>query len=168
MDRISYVLGRCSLGALIVAASGKGICAIALGDDPEELIRETLVRFPSATAADASGLNALLAGVVDLVEHPWRASDLPLDIRGTAFQRKVWQALRAIPAGRTASYRDIAQRIGQQRAVRAVAGACAANALAIAIPCHRVVRSDGSLSGYRWGGLRKRALLDREAGRDRT
>jgi AraC family transcriptional regulator of adaptative response/methylated-DNA-[protein]-cysteine methyltransferase len=164
MGKIRFALAQCSLGALLVAASEEGICAIALGDDPEDLVCALLQRIPRAerTIGDAR-LNELVAGVVCLIEHPGRPSDLPLDIRGTAFQRRVWRALCGIPAGATASYAEIAQRIDAPKSARAVAGACAANMLAVAIPCHRVVRSDASLSGYRWGVARKRALLEREA-----
>ena len=162
---IRFALGQCSLGAIIVAATTKGVCAIALGDDPDELLRELQDRFPRAelTGGDAE-FESLVALVVGLVEAPEQPLELPLDIRGTAFQQRVWQALRAIPAGSTSSYAAVAASIGAPAAVRAVAGACASNSLAVAIPCHRVVRSDGALSGYRWGIERKRALLDKEAG----
>jgi AraC family transcriptional regulator of adaptative response/methylated-DNA-[protein]-cysteine methyltransferase len=162
--RIHFAIGQCSLGAILVARSSRGICAITLGDDPEALARELQDRFPKAEliGGDAE-FERLVAQVVGFVEAPKLGLDLPLDVRGTAFQQRVWQALREIPAGETASYADIARRIGAPKAVRAVAGACAANALAVAIPCHRVVRNDGALSGYRWGVERKRALLDKEA-----
>lgn len=161
---IRFAIGQCSLGAILVAMSDKGICAILLGDDAEALLRELQDRFPSARLIGGDGdFEQKVALVVGLVESPGRELDLPLDIRGTVFQQKVWQALRQIPAGATISYAELARRIGQPRAVRAVAGACAANALAVAIPCHRVVRSDGGLSGYRWGIARKRQLLAREA-----
>ena len=142
----------------------QGVCAIPLGDDPDALVRDLQDRFPKAEliGGDAE-FERLVAQVVGFVEAPRLGLDLPLDVRGTAFQQRVWQALREIPAGSTASYADIAERIGAPKAVRAVAQACAANALAVAIPCHRVVRNDGSLSGYRWGVERKRALLEREA-----
>ncbi|WPP46767.1 bifunctional DNA-binding transcriptional regulator/O6-methylguanine-DNA methyltransferase Ada [Pseudomonas sp. AN-1] len=161
---IRFAVGECSLGSILVAASELGVCAILLGDDPDALARDLQDRFPKAEliGADAA-FEQLVATVVGFVEMPGRGLDLPLDVRGTAFQQRVWQALREIPAGTTASYAEIAQRIGTPKAVRAVAGACAANALAVAIPCHRVVRSDGGLSGYRWGVERKRALLEREA-----
>lgn len=160
---IRFAVGQCSLGAILVAQSQRGICAITLGDDPEQLVRLLQDRFPKATliGGDAA-FESLVAQVVGLVEAPQRGLSLPLDVRGTAFQQRVWQALRAIPAGSTVSYAELAQRIGAPSAVRAVAGACAANAIAVAIPCHRVVRTDGSLSGYRWGVERKRALLIRE------
>src|SRR5690606_11305188 len=161
---IRFAIGECSLGSILVARSDRGVCAIALGDDPDALARELQDRFPNAhlIGGDA-GFEALVAKVVGFVEAPAIGLDLPLDVRGTAFQERVWQALRRIPAGTTASYADIARRIGQPRAVRAVAQACGANHLAVAIPCHRVVRSDGHLSGYRWGVERKRELLQREA-----
>ena len=147
-----------------MAASARGLCAILIGDDPDALARDLQDRFPKAEfiGGDAE-FEQWMAQVVGFVEMPKLGLDLPLDVRGTAFQQRVWQALRDIPVGQTASYTDIAQRIGAPQAVRAVAGACAANALAVAIPCHRVVRTDGSLSGYRWGVERKRALLAREA-----
>lgn len=160
---IRFAVGECSLGSILVAASDKGVCAIMLGDEPDELVREVEDRFPKAKliAGDAE-FEQWVAKVVGCVEAPALGLDLPLDVRGTAFQRRVWQALREIPAGSTASYSEIAARIGSPRAVRAVARACASNAIAVAIPCHRVVRNDGALSGYRWGVARKRALLDRE------
>lgn len=162
---IRFAIGECSLGAILVAASERGLCAILLGDDPAALARDLQDRFPQATLLGGeAGFEAWVAQVVGLVEAPKVGLNLPLDIRGTAFQQRVWQALRDIPPGQTASYSEIARRLGQPKAVRAVAGACAANALAVAIPCHRVVRTDGSLSGYRWGVERKRALLEREAG----
>ncbi|XXV35479.1 bifunctional DNA-binding transcriptional regulator/O6-methylguanine-DNA methyltransferase Ada [Sorangium sp. So ce1504] len=162
---IRFAIGECSLGSILVAATARGVCAILLGDDPAELAHDLERRFPRAhlLGADA-GFEQLVAKVVGLVERPRASVELPLDIRGTAFQQRVWQALRDIPGGTTASYAQIACSIGAPRAVRAVAQACAANALAVAIPCHRVVRNDGGLSGYRWGVERKRALLDREAG----
>ena len=164
---IRFAIGACTLGAILVAATARGVCAILLGDDPEALAHDLERRFPRAQLVGAdAGFEQLVAQVVGLVEQPQLGSELPLDIRGTAFQQRVWKALRRIPAGRTASYRDIARRIGAPRSVRAVAQACAANALAVAIPCHRVVRTDGDLSGYRWGVERKRTLLDRESGRE--
>jgi AraC family transcriptional regulator of adaptative response/methylated-DNA-[protein]-cysteine methyltransferase len=163
---IRFAIGQCSLGSILVAATARGVCAILLGDDPEALVHDLERRFPRAHLIGADpAFEQLVAQVVGLVEQPGRGGALPLDIRGTAFQQRVWKALRQIPAGKTASYRDIAHKIGAPRAVRAVAQACAANALAVAIPCHRVVRTDGDLSGYRWGVERKRALLDREARR---
>ena len=159
-----FTIGECSLGAILVAASARGVCAILLGDDPDALARDLQDRFPRAEIIGAdAGFEQTVARVVASVEAPGLGLDLPLDVRGTAFQQRVWQALRDIPAGETASYAQVAGRIGMPKAARAVAQACAANALAVAIPCHRVVRNDGNLSGYRWGVERKRALLDREA-----
>ena len=160
---IQFAIGKCSLGAILVAKSPKGVCAILFGESSEMLQRDLQHRFPEArlVAADAA-FAALAAKVTDFVEAPARRLDAPLDMRGTMFQQKVWQALRGIPAGTTESYTNIAARIGAPESVRAVAQACAANALAVAIPCHRVVRQDGSLSGYRWGVARKRDLLVRE------
>lgn len=161
---IRFAIGACTLGAILVAATARGVCAILLGDDPEALAHDLERRFPRAQLIGADpAFERLVAQVVGLVEQPRLGTKLPLDIRGTAFQQRVWKALSRIPAGKTASYSEIASRIGAPRAVRAVAQACAANALAVAIPCHRVVRTDGDLSGYRWGVERKRTLLDREA-----
>ncbi|PST63990.1 bifunctional DNA-binding transcriptional regulator/O6-methylguanine-DNA methyltransferase Ada [Rhizobium sp. SEMIA4064] len=163
-EDIRFAVGQSSLGAILVASSRKGVASILLGSDPDALLRDLQDRFPNANLIGADGdYEALVARVVGLVEAPGLGIDLPLDVRGTAFQQRVWQALREIPAGRTVSYAEIARRIGSPKAVRAVAGACAANNLAVAIPCHRVVRNDGSLSGYAWGVERKRVLLDREA-----
>lgn len=162
--QIRFAVGECSLGSILVAQSERGVCAILLGDDPDLLARDLQDRFRHATLIGGdSDFEQVVAKVVGFVEAPAIGLDLPLDVRGTAFQQRVWQALRDIPPGSTASYTEIAQRIGSPSAVRAVAGACAANALAVAIPCHRVVRNDGGLSGYRWGVERKRALLDLEA-----
>lgn len=161
---IRFAVGECSLGAILVAASERGVCAILMGDDPDVLVRDLQDRFPRAELQGGDDdYEQLVAKMIGLVEAPKVGLDLPLDIRGTAFQQRVWQALREIPAGMTASYTEIAQKIGAPRSVRAVAQACAANALAVAIPCHRVVRSDGGISGYRWGVERKRTLLKREA-----
>lgn len=161
---IRFAVGACSLGSILVAATDLGICAIFLGDDPETLVRELQDRFPKAhLLGGAADFEHWVAQVIGFVEAPALGLALPLDVQGTAFQQRVWQALRAIPVGTTASYADIAQRIGLPKAVRAVAQACASNALAVAIPCHRVVRQDGALSGYRWGIERKRMLLEREA-----
>ncbi len=161
--RIRFALGECSLGAVLVASSEHGICAILLGDEPEALLRDLQDRFAkSELIGGDSDFEQTVARVVAFVEAPKLGLDLPLDVRGTAFQQRVWQALREIPAGETASYTDIARRIGNPKSVRAVAQACAANPLAVAIPCHRVVKNDGGLSGYRWGVERKRALLERE------
>jgi len=163
---LSFAVGQCSLGAILVASSAKGVAAILLGDDPEALLRDLQDRFPKArlVGGDAA-YERLVAQVVGMVEEPARGFDLPLDVRGTAFQQRVWQALRAIPAGATETYSSIARKIGAARSVRAVAGACAANLHAVAIPCHRVVRQDGDLSGYRWGVERKRELIERESRR---
>lgn len=161
---IRFAIGECSLGSILVARSERGVCAILIGDDPEALARDLQDRFPHAQLIGADPeFERWVARVVGLVEAPRLGLDLPLDLRGTTFQQRVWQALREIPAGQTASYAAIAERIGAPKAVRAVAQACAANPLAVAIPCHRVVRQDGALSGYRWGVQRKRALLEREA-----
>jgi AraC family transcriptional regulator of adaptative response/methylated-DNA-[protein]-cysteine methyltransferase len=160
---IRFAVGQCSLGAILVARSDRGICAILLGDDAEALVRDLQDRFANARliGGDAD-FERLVAQVVGFVEAPALGLDLPLDVRGTAFQQRVWQALRQVPAGRTVSYAELAERIGAPSSVRAVAQACGANPLAVAIPCHRVVRRDGALSGYRWGVERKRALLERE------
>ena len=161
--QIRFAIGQCSLGAILTAQSEKGVCAILLGDDPDALLRDLQDRFPTARLIGGDvDYEQWMAKVVGLIEAPALGLDLPLDVRGTAFQQRVWRALQAIPAGSTASYLDIARQIGAPRAVRAVAQACAANSLAVAIPCHRVVRQDGGLSGYRWGVERKRALLRRE------
>ncbi len=161
---IRFAIGACTLGAVLVAQSERGLCAILLGNDPETLLHELQDAFPQAVLVGGDAdFEATVAQVVGFVESPHVGLDLPLDIRGTAFQQRVWAALRALPAGATASYAAVAETLGTPKAVRAVAGACAANVLAVAIPCHRVVRTDGSLSGYRWGLERKRALLDREA-----
>ncbi len=160
---IRYAVGTSSLGAVLAAATETGVCAILLGEGTDDLVADLRHRFPKAqlTPGDEA-FTATLASVVRLVEHPGLGADLPLDIRGTAFQQRVWQALRAIPPGETRSYGEIATAIGAPRSHRAVARACSENALAIAVPCHRVVRGDGALSGYRWGVARKRALLSRE------
>jgi AraC family transcriptional regulator of adaptative response/methylated-DNA-[protein]-cysteine methyltransferase len=161
---IRFAVGKCSLGSILVAQSERGICAILLGDDPGALVHELQDRFPHAELIGGdAGFERLVSRVVGFVETPAVGLDLPLDIRGTAFQQRVWQALRKIPAGSTASYAEIARRIGSPRSIRAVAQACGANTLAVAIPCHRVVRNDGALSGYRWDVERKRALLERES-----
>ncbi len=163
-NRIRFALGECSLGSILVAISEKGVCAISLGDDPEVLIRDLQNRFPQAELIEDDGeFEQWIAQVIGFIETPASGLDLPLDIRGTAFQQRVWQALQQIPTGQTVSYTCIAQCIGAPKAVRAVAGACAANSLAVAIPCHRVLRSDGKLSGYRWGIERKAELLRRES-----
>ena len=160
---IRFAVGECSLGAILVAKSERGVCAVLIGDDPIALVRDLEDQFPKADLiGDESGFEDLVAKVVGLVEKPGVGLGLPLDIRGTAFQQRVWKALQQIPVGSTASYADIAKAIGMPKAVRAVARACGANSIAVAIPCHRVIRNDGGLSGYRWGVERKRALLERE------
>ncbi len=161
---IRFAIGECSLGSILVAASARGVCAILIGDDPDALARDLQDRFPRAhlIGGDAA-FEQTVAKVVGFVEAPALGLDLPLDVRGTAFQQRVWQALREIPTGKTASYRDIAHRIGAPKAARAVGAAIGANPLAVAIPCHRVIRTDGSLCGYHWGVERKRALIEREA-----
>ncbi|MBC3436776.1 bifunctional DNA-binding transcriptional regulator/O6-methylguanine-DNA methyltransferase Ada [Pseudomonas sp. BW16M2] len=160
---IRFALAQCSLGAILVAQSERGICAILLGDEPEPLLKDLQDKFPKAQLIGGDdAFERLVAEVIGFVEAPALGLTLPLDVQGTAFQERVWQALREVPAGTTVSYTDIAERIGAPKAVRAVAQACAANAIAVAIPCHRVVRRDGDLSGYRWGIERKRQLLDRE------
>ncbi|MEO7774750.1 MAG: bifunctional DNA-binding transcriptional regulator/O6-methylguanine-DNA methyltransferase Ada [Steroidobacteraceae bacterium] len=163
---IRFAVGECSLGSILVASSELGICAILMGEDPDRLTRDLQDRFPKAQLIGGDRkFERTMAKVIGLVELPGIGLQLPLDVRGTAFQQRVWEALRAIPAGSTASYTQIAQAIGAPRSVRAVAQACGANPAAIVIPCHRVVRSDGALSGYRWGVERKRELLAREAGK---
>lgn len=161
---IDYAIGESLLGCLLVAQSARGIVAILMGDDPAALVADLQRRFEGTPLQRMdSAVAKHLAAVIALVETPSARFDFALDVRGTAFQQRVWDALREIPCGTTQSYSDVACRIGAPRAVRAVAGACAANALALAIPCHRVVHRDGGLSGYRWGAERKRALLAREA-----
>jgi AraC family transcriptional regulator of adaptative response/methylated-DNA-[protein]-cysteine methyltransferase len=164
---IRFAVGECSLGSILVAATSKGVCAILLGDDSDALLRDLQGRFAKADLIGGDcDFEQLVAQVVGFVEAPALGLDLPLDVRGTAFQQRVWQALRDIPCGGTASYSEIAKRIGAPKAVRAVGRACASNPIAVAIPCHRVVRSDGSLSGYRWGIDRKSKLLNRECPTD--
>ncbi|TAK08258.1 MAG: bifunctional DNA-binding transcriptional regulator/O6-methylguanine-DNA methyltransferase Ada [Candidatus Manganitrophaceae bacterium] len=166
---VRFAVGECSLGSILVAATPQGICALLLGDDPDQLARDLQDRFPRAELIGGDeAFEQGVAQVIAFVETPALGLDLPLDVRGTAFQQRVWQALRRIPAGDTASYTEIAERIGAPTAVRAVARACASNSIAVAIPCHRVVRKDGALSGYRWGVERKRALLARERPPDRN
>ncbi len=163
-ETLRFAVGQCSLGAILVASSGKGVASILLGDDPDALVRDLQDRFPAAELVGGDeDYEALVSRVVGFVERPDLGLDLPLDVRGTVFQQRVWQALRQIPPATTATYSEIARQIGSPSATRAVAGACAANAIAIAIPCHRVIRTDGALSGYRWGVERKRTLLSREA-----
>lgn len=163
---IRFAVGECSLGSVMVAATDKGVCAIAFGDGPEALVEDLQDRFPKATLLGADDrFESWIGAVIAAIEEPARGLDLPLDVRGTAFQARVWQALRAIPAGATASYAAIAEQAGRPEAARAVAQACAQNPVALAIPCHRVVRRDGEVGGYRWGVERKRELLAREARR---
>jgi AraC family transcriptional regulator, regulatory protein of adaptative response / methylated-DNA-[protein]-cysteine methyltransferase len=163
-ELIRFAIGECSLGSTLAAVTDKGICAILLGDNSRILRRELPEHFKAARLIESDqDLRQLMAKVVQLVESPWLGVDLTFDLRGTSFERRVWQALRKIPAGSTASYTDIAERVGEPTKAFAVAEACAANMLAVAIPCHRVVRKSGALAGYRWGFKRKRALLDREA-----
>ncbi|SQC91170.1 Regulatory protein of adaptative response [Cedecea neteri] len=165
---VQFVVGTCQLGEFLVAESERGICAILLGENAETLIVELETEFPSShlTPGDEA-FASRVAQVISFIESPTAEFSLPLDIRGTAFQQQVWQALRAVPPGSTVSYSELAERIGKPAAVRAVAGACAANTLAVAIPCHRVIRSDGGLSGYRWGVERKRQLLENETRRQK-
>ncbi len=166
-SQIRFAVGECSLGAILVAQSERGVCAIAMGDDPEQLARDLQDRFPhAALVGDDAAFAQLVAQVVGFVEAPGIGLDLPLDVRGTAFQQRVWQVLREVPVGETVSYTELAERLGIPQSVRAVASACAANTLAVVIPCHRVIRQDGSLSGYRWGVERKRALIKRELQND--
>ncbi len=161
---IRFAIDRCQLGQVLVAQSSKGICAILLGGNPTALVRELRRCFPKAEiAAGGRAFADVVAAVVAFVDAPGRGLGLPLDVRGTAFQKRVWRELSGISVGETASYTEIARRIGDLKAVRAVAGACAANVLGVAIPCHRAVRVDGGLAGYRWGVARKRALLKKEA-----
>jgi AraC family transcriptional regulator of adaptative response/methylated-DNA-[protein]-cysteine methyltransferase len=161
---VFFAIAECSLGSILVAQSKKGVCAISIGDDPKALIQDLQDQLPKANLiGNEPGYEDVVAKVVGLIEQPGIGLDLPLDIRGTAFQQRVWKALQQIPPGSTATYTDIAKKIGMPKAVRAVAQACASNVLAVAIPCHRVIRTDGSLSGYRWGVERKSALLEREA-----
>ncbi len=162
-SEIYFAIGECSMGSILAAQTERGVCAILIGDDAEQLVRDLQDRFPNAKlVGDAAEYQDLVAKVVGLVENPKSGIDLPLDIQGTAFQQRVWKALQEIPPGTTATYTEIAARIGMPKAVRAVAQACGANSLAIAIPCHRVIRNDGSLSGYHWGVERKRTLIQRE------
>ena len=162
-DLFRFAIAPSTLGLVLVATSAAGVCAVLLGDDAATLADELQGRFPGAAPSDDAAVRELAARVAAFVERPSAGLDVPLDPRGTAFQRTVWEALRRIPPGETATYTEIATRIGMPTAARAVARACAANPIAVLVPCHRVVRGDGSLSGYRWGVARKRALLDREA-----
>lgn len=163
-ETVRYAIAPCSLGRVLVATSAHGIIALFLGSDDAELRGELADRFDAATVEEGgAAMDAIIAQVVAFVDSPAEELNVPLDIRGTAFQQSVWGVLRKIPPGTTASYREIAEQIGRPAAVRAVAQACGANPIAIIVPCHRVVRSDGALAGYRWGVERKRALLEREA-----
>src|SRR5580704_15770036 len=163
-EEIRFAVGQSSLGAILVASSAKGVAAILLGGDPDALLRDLQDRFPNARLIGGdNAYEALVARVVGFAEAPDIGLDLPFDVRGTAFQQRVWMALTEIPVGETVSYAEVARRIGEPKSVRAVAGACAANNLAVAIPCHRVVRNDGSISEYAWGVERKRVFLEREA-----
>ena len=162
---IWFALGECTLGSVLVAATARGVCAVFLGDNPKDLVDDLKRRFPTAALSEADeSFQHTVKRVVGLVQNPVADAGLSLDIQGTAFQQRVWQALRKIPLGSTASYSQVATSIGAVTSSRAVAQACAANPLAVVIPCHRVVRTDGNLSGYRWGVERKRALLQNEAG----
>jgi AraC family transcriptional regulator of adaptative response/methylated-DNA-[protein]-cysteine methyltransferase len=162
-EQIRFAIAQCSLGSILVAATDRGVCAITLGDEPEALLQDLQDRFPRAQlrGGDAD-FERTVAAVIGFVEAPATGLDLPLDLRGTSFQLRVWQALRAVPAGTTVSYAEIARRLGIPKASRAVGAAIAANPVAVAVPCHRVIRSDGALSGYHWGVARKHALLERE------
>jgi AraC family transcriptional regulator of adaptative response/methylated-DNA-[protein]-cysteine methyltransferase len=163
-EDLRFAVGQSSLGAILVASSDKGVASILIGDDPDELVRDLQDRFPKAQLLGGDKeYESMIARVVSFIEAPRIGLNLPLDVRGTAFQRRVWQALQAIPVGQSSSYSEIARSIGAPKSVRAVASACAANRIAVAIPCHRVVRNDGALSGYAWGVERKRELIAREA-----
>ena len=165
-EAIRYAISDCSLGRVLVAATDKGVCAIAFDDADQDLRAWLLDAFPNATLAQGDeAFEALVETVIALVETPQRGQNLPLDLRGTAFQERVWRALQKIPPGRTVTYAELAVAIGAPNSHRAVAGACAANKLAVVVPCHRVIRSDGGLSGYRWGVARKARLLQREGAR---
>lgn len=160
---LKFAVGTCWLGAVLVAATDKGVAAVLLGDNPDELINDLQTRFSNAQLiVGDSAFEDTMSKVVGLIDQPGSKFNVPLDIQGTAFQHRVWQALSKIPCGTTMTYSEIANLVGMPEAVRAVAAACAANMIAVAIPCHRVIRADGSLSGYRWGIERKRALLKRE------
>jgi AraC family transcriptional regulator, regulatory protein of adaptative response / methylated-DNA-[protein]-cysteine methyltransferase len=160
---IRFAVGQCSLGSILVAATAKGVCAIELGDDPQVLVKELQARFRNATLTGAdAGFEEIVAAAVGMAEDPARGLGLPLHVRGTTFQLKVWEALRAIPPGETATYTEVAAMAGVPGAVRAVGSAAGSNKIAVAIPCHRVIRTGGALSGYRWGVERKAALLARE------
>lgn len=158
---LNYTLTHSTLGLVLIATSENGICCLTLGDDPEFLIADLKNRSLNCTIIERKN-DALVSAVIDFIEHPQADSNFPLDLRGTAFQKSVWHALKKIPFGTSSSYSEIAHKIGRPRATRAVANACAANSIAVIIPCHRVLKRDGGLSGYRWGIERKRALLERE------
>lgn len=163
---VEFDLGSSSLGCVLLAMSEKGVCAIALGDNPDALVDWLKQKYPHAQkTSDNAVLLSRLQQILNYTESPSDSLDLELDINGTEFQKRVWQALLTVPAGETCSYSDIAKKIGSPQSVRAVAGACASNSLALAIPCHRIVRRDGNLSGYRWGLERKKILLQKEAHR---
>lgn len=163
-ETIRFATGPCSLGLVLAATGENGLCAILFGDELGQLVRDLRDRFPHARLTEGGEeANRMFAQVVRFIERPAQGLDLPLDARGSPFQQRVWKTLREVPAGITVSYGQIAKRIGQPKGAKDVAEACAANAIAVAIPCHRVVRADGSISGYRWGVKRKRALLAREA-----
>lgn len=168
-ETIHYSIGTCSFGPILVARSEKGICAILIHNDNKPILADLQKRFPKATLVeDKSDFHHWLAQVIHFVEAPQKGLELPLDIRGTIFQQRVWHILQRIPLGTTASYTDIATQLGDPKAVRAVARACAANPIALLVPCHRVVRSDGGISGYRWGAENKRTLIAREAAQTST
>ena len=164
VDTISYATSESALGRVLVARSVSGVCAILIGADDNELVTDLAARFPEAKlVVDEGVVQDDLAKVTRFVDKPTEGLDLPLDLRGTPFQRRVWQALRTIPVGTTVTYSELANSIGAPNAVRAVAGACAANPVALAVPCHRVVGSDGDLTGYYWSVERKRVLIKKEA-----
>jgi AraC family transcriptional regulator of adaptative response/methylated-DNA-[protein]-cysteine methyltransferase len=161
--RILFAIGECTLGSVLVASSRNGVCAMLLGDTPEQVLDDLTSRFPQAELiGNDPEYDRLIGVVIQFVDDPKYGFNLPLDIQGTAFQERVWQALRDIPIGTTTSYSEIAEKIGAPKSSRAVAQACGANNIAVAIPCHRVVRSDGGLAGYRWGVARKQAILTME------
>ena len=165
-EEIRFLVGESSLGSMLVASSSKGLVSILMGEDEELVVEDLQRRFPDAhlIRGDEEEDRHRLELVLALVENPSRGLNLPLDVRGTDFQRKVWQALREIPVGQTSSFTDIANKIGEPKAMRAVGNACSTNNLALTIPCHRVLHRDGTLSGrYHWGDARQRVLLDREA-----
>jgi AraC family transcriptional regulator of adaptative response/methylated-DNA-[protein]-cysteine methyltransferase len=160
---VRFDVGRCSLGTILVAATDRGVCAVSLGENADLLLRELQANFtPTERASNDPGFGAWMAAIIQCVEHPWEDCPVPLDLQGTPFQQRVWQLLREIPAGTTTTYTELAHRLGKPNGVRAVGSACAANQVAVVIPCHRVVRRDGDLAGYRWGIERKRRLLQRE------